>query len=131
MRYTAPFGARRSSRVEPVDAGPPTSTIDIDVISADTDGTGARDDGSGVGRSMSSVLTGAPPDPGRPLTAATYSMPLSSNRSARISWNGESRRTNALPSASTRSTLPGDPVPTRRLPLLSNASDVTCVAFVL
>ena len=71
MRYTAPFGERRSSVVEPRDKDePPTSTIDIDVISADTDGTGARD-GSLDGRSMSSVLTGALPDPGRPLTAAT------------------------------------------------------------
>ena len=68
---TAPFGERRSSVVEPRDKDEPaTSTIDIDVISADTDGTGARD-GSLDGRSMSSVLTGALPDPGRPLTAAT------------------------------------------------------------
>jgi hypothetical protein len=65
------LGDRRSSRVEPVDPEPLlTSTIDIEVISADTEGTGARD-GSGVGRSISSVVTGAPPAPGRPLMAAT------------------------------------------------------------
>src|SRR5262245_55055161 len=125
MRYTAPLGDRRSSVVEPREEELPlTSTIDIDVISADTDGTGARD-GSTVGRSTSSVLTGVVAEPGRPLTAATYNAPLSSNRSARISWNGESSRTNALPSASMRITLPGVPVPASRLPLLSNASEVT------
>src|SRR5438105_2666031 len=44
MRYTAPFGERRSSVVDPRDgAEPPTSTIDIEVISAETDGAGARE----------------------------------------------------------------------------------------
>src|SRR5207249_3323061 len=72
-----------------------------------------------------------PPPLLRPLSAATYSMPLSSKCSARISWNGESSTTNAFPSASMRSTLPGEPVPARRFPALSNASAVACVAFVL
>ena len=70
-----------------------------------------------------------PPD-GRPLRAAAYSAPLSSKRIARISWKGESSRTKALPAGSTRSTLPGDSVPTIRLPDLSTPSEVACVAFV-
>jgi len=41
------------------------------VISAETDGTGTRFNGSCTGRSISSVLTGALPAPGRPLIAAT------------------------------------------------------------
>ncbi len=101
----------------------------MDVISADTDGTGVRVI-SAPGRSTVISDTDGPPDDGCPLSAATYSVPLGSKRSARISWNGESRSTNALPWESTRSTLPGDPVPTSRFPLLSKASAVACVAFV-
>jgi hypothetical protein len=47
-----------------------------------------------------------------------------------VSWNGESSRTKPLPAASTRSTRPGDSVPTRRLPDLSSVSAVACVALV-
>src|SRR4029450_8404298 len=84
----------------------------------------------GAGRSLrSSVSAGAPPPllPGRPFRAATYNVPLSSNRRARISWNGESSRTNAFPSASIRSTFPGVPVPASRLPALSKARAGACV----
>src|SRR5581483_10363637 len=88
MRYTAPRSGRRSSRGDPLPDPPPTSTIEIDVISADTDGTGARA-GSGDVRSLvSDVVVGDPPDddrPADPLRAAAYSAPLSSNRSERIS----------------------------------------------
>src|ERR1700730_11157199 len=123
----APLGERASGRG---DAGPlelpGVSTMATDVISVETEATGAPDV-SAPGRWE--LDPGVEPPPGRPLRAATYSMPLPSKRSARISWKGESRRTNALPSASTRSTRPGDPVPTRRLPAPSKASAIACVAF--
>src|ERR1700687_5614773 len=110
----APLGERVSGRG---DAGPlelpGVSTMATDVISVETEATGALD-GSVAGRSESDL--GVEPPPGRPLRAATYNMPLSSKRSARISWKGESRRMNALPSGSTLRTRPGDSVPTRRFP---------------
>src|ERR1700686_4587028 len=123
----APLGERESGRG---DTGAPklpgVSTTATDVISVETDATGALDV-SVAGRSGSD--RGAEPPPGRPLRAATYNMPLSSKRSARISWKGESRRMNALPSGSTLRTRPGDSVPTRRLPALSKASAIACVAL--
>src|SRR5437660_11918724 len=123
----APLGERVSGRGEAGAPEPPgASTTATDVISVDTDATGPLD-GSVAGRSESDL--GAEPPPGRPLRAATYNMPLSSKRSARISWKGESRRMNALPSGSTRRMRPGDPVPTRRLPALSKASAIACVAL--
>src|SRR4051812_11994306 len=98
MRKTAPLSARRSSRGElPAPLEPLTSTIDIDVISADTEGTGARVASDERSITSDVLTTGALDDDARPLIAAAYSMPLSSKRSARISWNGESRSTNALP----------------------------------
>src|SRR6202163_2105009 len=123
----APFGERVSGRGE---AGAPellaVSATATDVISVETDATGALDD-SVAGRSKSDL--GAEPAPWRPLRAATYNIPLSSKRSARISLKGESRRMNALPSGSTRRTRPGDSVPTRRFPALSKASAMACVAL--
>src|SRR5262245_50268035 len=111
----APRGERVSDRGgvdEPDELG--TSATAIEVISVETEAIGAADD-SLAGRSgFPSAGRLPPPDGVRPLTAATYSIPLSSKRSARISWNGESRRTNALPVGSTRSTRPGDSVPTSR-----------------
>ena len=77
------------------------------------------------------VVTGALPAPGRPLIAATYNVPLSSKRSVRISWNGESSSTNGFPLGSSLSTRPGEPVPTSRLPSLSKVSAAAWVAFVL
>ena len=68
MRYTAPFCSRRSSRGAP--AGPAMSTTEIDVISADTEATGARGSGGAVS-TRSPPVTGAPPDVPRPFTAAT------------------------------------------------------------
>ena len=77
---------RRSSRDPPLGAEtPPTSTIEIDVISADTDGTGWREGSALVRSGRSSDTLDAPPEPPRPFSAATYNMPLSSKRSARIS----------------------------------------------
>src|SRR5712671_6937965 len=71
MRYTAPFGERRSSRGDEDDPAL-VSTIDIEVISADTDAIGARTTSPPVIRSGPlSVTIGAAPDPCRPLSAAT------------------------------------------------------------
>src|SRR5437899_1654582 len=77
MRYTAPLGERRSSRAAPDDPDPPTSTTEIEVISADTDGIGAL--GSPRGRSIDSesVVGEAPALPARPFSAATYRSPFS------------------------------------------------------
>ena len=63
-----------------------TSTTDTEVISADTEGTDMRPESPEV-RSppRSSEAGGAAPTEVRPLSAATYSMPLSSKCSARIS----------------------------------------------
>src|SRR3712207_7850590 len=49
--FRSPRALRRSSRVEPEDPPlpPPTSTTAIEVISADTDGTGAPDEVGGCG----------------------------------------------------------------------------------
>src|SRR5581483_12004266 len=70
MRYTAPFGERRSSRVDPDPVEPaPTSTIEIDVISADTVGVSWRVVSGGVMDTALSPLD--PPDDPRPLIAAT------------------------------------------------------------
>src|SRR5262249_57741093 len=69
IRYTAPFGVRRSSRNDPWPPVPPeTSTIEIDVISADTDGAAAPRPVSLGGRSRRSSTGGAAPA-GRPALA--------------------------------------------------------------
>src|SRR5262245_34297974 len=127
----APRGERPSARGvgEVPDDELGMSATEIDVISVDTDAIGVADD-SLDGRS-DPPSEGRPPPLGgvRPLTPATYNIPLSSKRSARISWNGESSSTNAFPEGSTRRTRPGDSVPTSRFPARSNASDVACVAL--
>ena len=72
MRYTPPLSERRSSRGAACEPEPPTSTIDIEVISADTEAIGARTTSPPVIRSAPlSVTTGAAPEPDRPLSAAT------------------------------------------------------------
>src|SRR5436190_8586642 len=70
MRYTAPFGVRRSSRgVLGLPVPPDTSTTEIEVISADTDGTGAptRIGSAPVPTRLGPSSEGAGPPLGRPL----------------------------------------------------------------
>src|SRR5439155_20882590 len=113
IRYRAGLDGRRPWEAAlVVGVLPPTSTIDIEVISADTVGTGARPPASpGVDVTRSSWLVDGAALAGRPASAATYSNPLSSKCSERISSYGESSNTKALPAGSTRSTRPGDSVP--------------------
>jgi hypothetical protein len=104
-----------------------------DPVETETEGTGDLVEGPAVGcGDTSDGVDGAPVLFGRPFAAATKRTPLSSNLSVRTSWHyAVSRSTNPLPSESTRTTRPGDSVPTSRLPALSTASEVACVAFVL
>ena len=66
MRYTAPFDARLPFAASPPslspDAAAPTSMIEIEVISVDTEGTGSDFGGSGAGDPTARVL-------GRPSAA--------------------------------------------------------------
>src|SRR6187397_1437348 len=109
-----------------------STTTAVISVETETDGTGDPVEGPAVGcEEESDGVDGTPPLFGRPFAAAKKRTPLSSNFNVRTSWYDVSRSTNPLPSASTRTTRPGDSVPTSRLPALSTASEVACVAFVL
>ena len=106
------------------------STTVNEVTSTETDGVNGRaPSDTGVAAPPSELPPLEPPDD-RPLRAATYTRPRSPRRSVRISSYGESSRTKPLPAASTRSTRPGVPVPTSRLPAWSKVNAVAWVALV-